>query len=78
MARDDDAARYRQAAQMTLDQLDWCVDYLRSIHKNRMAKQLARNRATIKRRVEEAGRAGTRPAAMNRLPVHGPDPRKRV
>jgi hypothetical protein len=55
MTRDDEAARYREAAQLTLDQLDWCVEYLRSIHKTRMAKALARNRAAISRRLE--GRA---------------------
>jgi hypothetical protein len=51
MARDDEAARYREAAQLALDQLDWCVEYLRSIRKTRISRQLARNRAAISRRL---------------------------
>jgi hypothetical protein len=53
MARDDEAARYRQAAQLALDQLDWCVEYLRSIHKTRISRQLARNCAAISRRLRD-------------------------
>ena len=47
MAHDDQAARYRQAAHHTLDQLDWCVEYLRSIRKTKIAKQVAKNRSAI-------------------------------
>jgi hypothetical protein len=50
MAHDDEAARYRRAAELALGQLEWCIDYLRSIHKNRLAKQLARTHAEISRR----------------------------
>lgn len=63
MAREDEAARYRKAAQLTLDQLEWCVEYLRSIRKTRMAKQLDRNRATIMRRVEAGAGTGSRRTA---------------
>ena len=47
MARHDEAERYRKAAHMTLDQLDWCVEYLRSLRKTRIARQIAKNRSTI-------------------------------
>jgi hypothetical protein len=51
MARDSEAERYRKAAQMTLEQLDWCVEYLRSLRKPRIAKQVAKNRSTIASRL---------------------------
>jgi hypothetical protein len=51
MARDEETARYRRAAQLALGQLEWCIDYLRSIHKHRLAQQLARNHAAISRRL---------------------------
>lgn len=54
MARDEETARYREAAQLALDQLDWCVEYLRSIRKPRIAKQLARNHAAISRRLHHS------------------------
>ena len=50
MAHDDEAERYHRAAELALDQLEWCIEYLRSIHKNRLAKQLAKNHAEISRR----------------------------
>jgi hypothetical protein len=53
MARDDEAARYREAAQLSLDQLQWCVHYLRGIHKTRLSRQLARNHAAISRRLRD-------------------------
>ena len=49
MAHDDEAARYRKAAHQALDQLDWCVEYLRSIRKTKIAKQIAKNRSPIAR-----------------------------
>ena len=55
MARDDETARYRQAAQLTLNQLEWCVEYFRGIHKTRISNQLAKNCAAISRRLEENG-----------------------
>ena len=47
MARNDEAERYRKAAHMTLDQLDWCVEYLRSLRKTRISRQVAKNRSAI-------------------------------
>ena len=52
MAREDESARYRQAAHVALDQLDWCINYLRRIHKSTIADQLAKNRSTIGQRLE--------------------------
>jgi hypothetical protein len=51
MARDDEAERYRKAALLALDQVDWCVDYLRSIRKTEISKQIDRNRTAIMRRL---------------------------
>ena len=48
---DDEIARYRQAAEATLDQLDWCVKYLYQIRKPRIAGVVEKNRATIQRRM---------------------------
>ena len=55
-ARDDEEARrssaaYRRAAEETLDQLDWCVEYLYHIRKPRIAQAIARNRSAIRRRM---------------------------
>jgi hypothetical protein len=61
MARDDEAARYRQAAQMTLEQLTWCIDYFRTIRKLDISEWLAKNHAAISRKLEEgADRGGAR------------------
>lgn len=59
MDHDEEAARYRRAAQLALDQLEWCVEYLHKIHKSRLARQLAKNHAAIRSRLHEnADRAG--------------------
>jgi hypothetical protein len=55
-ARDDDEiqqaiTRYRRAAEQTLDQLDWCVDYLYGIGKPRIARAIRQNRSAIRRRM---------------------------
>jgi len=55
MAGEDEAARYRHAALMALDQLDWCAEYLRRIGKPQIADRVARNRATLIRRLSEVG-----------------------
>jgi hypothetical protein len=47
MPIDDQAARYREAARLTLQQLDWCVTYLHSIRKTQVARVLAKNSAAI-------------------------------
>ena len=41
--------QYRQAAEDALGQLDWCIGYLHAIGKRTITRQLARNRAYIKR-----------------------------
>lgn len=51
MAREEEAARYQRAAQLALDQLDWCVKYLERIRKYSIAKQVAKNHAAISRRL---------------------------
>jgi hypothetical protein len=62
MAREAESARYREAAQLALDQLDWCIHYLRSIHKTRIAAQLDSNRAAIGRELAKpAGNANGDP-----------------
>jgi hypothetical protein len=43
--------RYRLAAEQTLDQLDWCVDYLYRIRKPQIAEVVAKNQSTIRRRM---------------------------
>ncbi len=60
MDRDEETARYQRAAELALDQLQWCIDYLRSIHKSRLARQLAKNRAAIDRKLHETDGAGSR------------------
>ena len=55
MARDEEAARYREAARMALGQLEWCAEYLRSIQKHRLAKQIKKNHASISRRLNQSG-----------------------
>jgi hypothetical protein len=54
MDRDEEAARYRRAAQLALGQLEWCVEYLRRIRKYRLADQLAKNHAAISRRLRDS------------------------
>jgi hypothetical protein len=48
-----EAKRYRRAAEETLDQLQWCINYLRSIKKTRIANALAKNHRAIRDRVRE-------------------------
>jgi hypothetical protein len=47
MSVDDEAARYREAARLTLQQVDWCVTYLHSIRKKQIARALAENSSAI-------------------------------
>ena len=42
-----EAERYRQAAELALDQLQWCIDYLYRIRKVTLAKGLKANREHI-------------------------------
>lgn len=53
MPPEDEAERYRKAADLALGQLDWCEGYLRSIHKKRLAQRIAKSSGTIRRRLEE-------------------------
>ena len=46
-----DADHYREAAEATLDQLDWCIGYLHRIRKSAIADALARNQAEIRSRL---------------------------
>ena len=53
--RDDEVQeairRYRRATEETLEQLDWCVDYLYRIGKPGIARTIRQNRATIHGRI---------------------------
>jgi hypothetical protein len=42
--RAQEAERYRAAAELALDQLQWCINYLYRIRKPALARQLKRNR----------------------------------
>jgi len=46
-SREEEAERYRHAASLALDQLQWCISYLQGIRKSDIARALARNRTTI-------------------------------
>ena len=50
---EQEAERYRRAAEETLDQLDWCVDYLYRIRKPEIAQTIAKNRSMIRRRMRD-------------------------
>jgi hypothetical protein len=49
--RDFEVERYREAAMQTLDQLQWCINYLYRIRKDSIAKGLDRNRSQILERL---------------------------
>lgn len=59
MPANDEAARYQEAARVTLQQLDWCIDYLHSISKAQIARVLAKNSATIASELNSIGRHDT-------------------
>jgi hypothetical protein len=44
---EQEADRYRAAAEHTLEHLKWCVNYLHKIRKPKLANQLERNRKEI-------------------------------
>jgi hypothetical protein len=46
--RDDQADRYKRAAEDALQQLDWCIGYLHGIHKTDISRALAKNRSYIR------------------------------
>ena len=45
--KEREVERYREAALVALDQLEWCISYLRTIRKGSIAKGLDGNRRTI-------------------------------
>ena len=53
-AREQEVARYRRAAKQTLDQLDWCINYLHRIRKSDIADALGKNRSLIRRRMNRS------------------------
>lgn len=48
-SKQDEADRYRQAAEDALQQLDWAIGYLHGIRKTEISKALAKNRSFIRR-----------------------------
>jgi hypothetical protein len=47
--KQDEADRYRRAAEDALQQLDWAIGYLHGIKKTDISRALARNRSFIRR-----------------------------
>ena len=50
-----EAARYKEAAELALDQLQWCVGYLHRIGRPTLAARLERNRQHILSRSRSIG-----------------------
>jgi hypothetical protein len=50
--REHEVERYREAAALALDHLQWCITYLYGIRKGSIARALEKNRATI---IERSG-----------------------
>lgn len=48
---DDEARRYRQAAEDALQQLDWCIGYLHGMRKTDISRMLSKNRSHIRRQL---------------------------
>jgi hypothetical protein len=53
--REQESARYRLAAEETLEQLEWCVHYLHRIRKPRIAEVIDENRRNIRRQMRPTG-----------------------
>jgi hypothetical protein len=49
---DREIERYREAAILAVDQLEWCVKFLRRARKPQIARALQRNRAQIIERAQ--------------------------
>jgi hypothetical protein len=47
--KQDEADRYRRAAEDALQQLDWAIGYLHGIRKLEVSRALAKNRTHIRR-----------------------------
>ena len=52
-AGQDSATRYRQAADLVIEQLDWCISYLHQIRKPAIARGLQQNRDAIVKRYRD-------------------------
>jgi hypothetical protein len=50
-SKQDEADRYRRAAEDALQQLDWAIGYLHGIRKTDISKALAKNRSFIRTRL---------------------------
>jgi hypothetical protein len=50
-SKQNEADRYRRAAEDALQQLDWTIGYLHGIHKTEISKALAKNRSFIRRQL---------------------------
>jgi hypothetical protein len=48
-----EADRYRRATEDALEQLDWVIGYIHGIHRTRVSRALAKNRACIRRNLME-------------------------
>jgi hypothetical protein len=53
--RDEEINRYRLAAEETLEQLEWCVNYLHRIRKSGIADVIDKNRRQIRRQMRGKG-----------------------
>jgi hypothetical protein len=51
--KEQEADRYRKAAEDALQQLDWAIGYLHGIRKTDISRALARNRSYIRRQLME-------------------------
>jgi hypothetical protein len=49
--RQSQAQRYRKAAELALEQLDWCINYMHRIHRPQIGQVLRRNRDSIRKRL---------------------------
>jgi hypothetical protein len=56
MSRAEETERYRNAAEQTLRQLEWCIAYFRSLRKTEIADVIDRNRKFIKDRMSQSDR----------------------
>ena len=53
--KEQEADRYRKAAEDALQQLDWVIGYLHGIHKTDFSRALAKNRSYIRTRLMGRG-----------------------
>jgi hypothetical protein len=49
--KEQEADRYRKAAEDALQQLDWAIGYLHGIHKTDISRALAKNRSYIRKQL---------------------------